>query len=311
MIIVSTQNTSDWSQAQVYRFAGHSVLFQTPCAVLKNFHLEEASVELVVGASMAAQAHLDRIPAEEKAPLVYQGPAPFGERQRDVSYRRDADYATIEFEGDLVCEIDFAHSHIHLIREGGFANLVNVELVTGPAMLIILANLKCYCLHASAVSTRAGTVAITGESGTGKSTLGWHAGEGWQQLADDILPVFYDKVNRVVQLSTDFPQLKLEGSMAPGLELGKAKVDFVLRLNPKPAKTIQFKELSRPEAMLQFVRHTVASKLFDQKMMQHHSKFAEYVAKRVTFLELSYPRDLLALTELREAIVDQLQQFKQ
>ncbi len=306
MIIVSTQNTSDWSQAQVYRLSGEPVLFQTACAALKSFHVEEAPVEMVVGASMAAQEHLDRIPADEKPPLVYKGPAPFGERQRQVSYRRDGDYASIEFEDDLVCEIDFKHSHIHLIREGGFSNLVNVELVTGPAILIVLASIKKYCLHASAVLTQAGTAVIIGESGAGKSTLGWHAGDGWQQLSDDILPISYDKENRIVQLSTEFPQLKLEGSAAPGLGIGKAKVNFVLRLNPVPAKEIQFKTLTRAEAMLQFVRHTVASKLFDQTMLEHHNRFAEYVAKRVHFIELSYPRDLLALTNLREQIVEHL-----
>lgn len=310
MIIVSTQNSYDWSQAQVYCFAGENVLFQTPCNALERFYVEEAPVELVVEASMALQEHLDNDTEGANLKLIYQGLAPFGDREREVTFRRKGDLARLEFEGSLVCEVDFSHNHIHLIREGGFANLVNVELVTGPAMMILLATLKTYCLHASAVSTRAGVVAIVGESGAGKSTLAWQAGEGWYQLADDILPIIYDKKRSGVHVSTQFPQLKLDHACAPGFEVGEPALDFVLRLNPKPAKSIGFRQLSKAEAMLQFVRHTVAAKLFNERIMSRHSKFATYFATKVPMIELSYPRDLLQLTDLREQIVDYLRQRK-
>jgi len=310
MIIVSTQNSYDWSQAQVYSFAGENVLFQTPCATLSKFHVDEAPVELVVEASMAVQEHLDNNVDNKKLRLVYQGPAPFGDREREVIFRRRRDFARLEFEDSLVCEIDFSHNHIHLVRDGGFANIVNVELVTGPAMMIMLATLKTYCLHASAVSTRAGVVAITGESGVGKSTLAWQAGDGWLQLADDILPIIYHKDRSGVQVSTAFPQLKLDNACTAGLEMGEPQLDFILRIDPKPSKTIEFRPLSKADAMLQFVRHTVGAKLFNEKIMARHSKFATYFANKVPMIELAYPRDLLQLTDLREQIVDYLHEFK-
>lgn len=306
MIIVSTQNTYDWSQAQLYRFAGHSVVFQTPCAVLREFHIEEASVEMVVQASMAVQEHLDRQVIGDRPPIEYQGPAPFGNRDRDVTYRRRDKFACIDLDEELVCEINLENSHIHLLREGGFSDLVNIELVTGPAMMIVLAYLKTYCLHASAVLTRAGVVAITGESGAGKSTLAWQAGDAWQQLSDDISPILYDPKQRGIQLSTEFPQLKLANAVAPTRLKEHVNVDFIIRLNPSPAKSIKFRPLTKAEAMLQFVRHTVAVRLFDEKIMRRHTKFAQYVATKVPIIELSYPRDLLGLTDLREQIIDYL-----
>ena len=310
MIIVSTQNSYDWSQAQVYRLAGKHVLFQTACPSLKSFHVDEAPVELVVEASMAVQECLDLIVDSNDMQEVYRGPAPFGDRVREVSYRRLENFARIELDDELVCEIDFSNDHIHLIREGGFANSINVELVTGPAMMVLLASLKTYCLHASAVSTRHGVIAITGESGAGKSTLAWQAGEGWQQLADDISPIIYEKGGVGIQLSSDFPQLKLDGASAPGLSLGDAKIDLLLRLNPKAAEVVTFRKLSKSEAMLQFVRHTVAVRLFDEKVMRRHTKFATYFANKIPVVELSYPRDLMQLTELREQIVDYLDQLE-
>ncbi len=306
MIIVSTQNTFDWSEAQLYRFAGEQVLFQTPCATLKAFHISEAPLELIAEASLAVQEHFDREPLEKPLRPIYEGPAPFGNREREVAYLRRRKLARIELEGETVCEVDFDHNHIHLTRDGGFANLVNVELVTGPAMMVILSRLKTYCLHASAVVTSAGVVAFIGESGAGKSTLAWEAGAAWQQISDDILPILYDKERSGVRASSNFPQLKLANSVAPSVELGSPNLDFLMRINPKPAKSILFRPMSKTEGMLQFVRHTVAAKLFDSRVMERHTKFATYVANRVPMIELSYPRDLLQVTELRESIIDHL-----
>ncbi len=310
MIIVSTLSSYDWSQAQIYNLAGKQVLFQTACPVLKSFHIDQAPVEAVVEASMVAQECLDLTIDSNDMPEIYSGPAPFGDRMREVSFRRLDDFARFELDGELVCEIDFSNNHIHLIRDGGFANAVNVQLVTGPAMIVLLASLKTYCLHASAVATKQGVIAITAESGVGKSTLAWQAGDGWQQLADDILPILYEKNVSGIRLSKDFPQLKLENACAQGLSNDDPAIDLILRLNPKPADAINFRIMSKSEAMLQFVRHTVAVKLFDEKIMRRHTKFANYVASKVPMVELSYPRDLMQLTELREQIADYLPQLK-
>ncbi len=306
MIIVSTQSSYDWSQAHIYRFAGQDVLFQTPSVVLDQFLVGEAPIEAVVEASMAVQEHLDKDVSQSKLKNVYSGPAPFGDREREVTFLRRKSFGRLLFEDSLVCEIDFSANHIHLIREGGFANMVNLELVTGPAMMIMLASLKTYCLHASSVYTRAGVMAFVGESGVGKSTLAWQAGDGWRQLSDDILPILYSPDVSGVRLSTEFPQLKLDKASADGLELKEQPLQFVLRIRPEPAKALEFRTLTKPEAMLQFVRHTVGAKLFDEKIMSRHSKFATYVANKVPFIEIAYPRDLLQLTELREDIVEYL-----
>ena len=306
MIIISTQNSFDWSQATVYKFGEENVLLQTPSRFLQKFLVDEAPVELVVEASMAVQEFLDRSPEQQATKIHYQGDAPFGDRLREVTYRRKKQFAALELDGELVCEIDFNHNHIHLVRDGGFANMVNVELITGPALIIVMASLKTYCLHASAVATPQGNLVFVGESGVGKSTLAWQAGEAWQQTADDIIPVIYEKGRSGVRLSANFPQLKLENAKAPGVVTSDANIDYIFRIRPEPSKTIEFKKLSKAEGMLQFVRHTVGAKLFDMAMMKRHTKFANYVVNKVIFIELAYPRDLLGLTDLREEILEYL-----
>lgn len=306
MIIISTQNSFDWSQATVYKFGGEHVLLQTPSNFLQAFLVGEAPVELVVEASMAVQEYLDRTPEQNATKIHYQGMAPFGDRLREVSYRRKKQFAALELDGELVCEIDFNHNHIHLVREGGFANMVNVELITGPALIIVMASLKTYCLHASAVATPQGNLVFVGESGVGKSTLAWQAGDAWQQTADDIIPVLYEKGRSGVRLSADFPQLKLENAKAPGVVASDGTIDYIFRIRPEPSKTIEFRKLAKAEGMLQFVRHTVGAKLFDTSMMKRHTKFANYVVNKVVFIELAYPRDLLGLTDLREEILEYL-----
>jgi len=306
MIIVSTQATSDWTEAQQYRFAGVDALFQTPCAALQRFHVDEAPLEYVVEASMAAEALAASEYRDKTLKEIYTGPAPFGNREREVSFHRRRSYATLSFEGEPVCELDLAHHHIHLLREGGFANMVNVELLTGPAMMLLMARLKTYCLHASAVSTSAGVVGFIAESGAGKSTLAWEAGEAWRQISDDILPILYKRGESGVRASAEFPQLKLSGASAPSIDLGSPRLNYLLRINPKPAAQVSFRRMSKSEAMLQVVRHTIAAKLFSKSMMERHTKFATYVANKVPMIELSYPRDLLQLTSLREEIVHYL-----
>ena len=306
MIIVSTQATSDWTEAQQYRFAGVDALFQTPCTALQRFHVGEAPLENVVEASMAAESFATNKYRDQSLEEIYTGPAPFGNREREISFHRRRSFATLSFEGQAVCELDLAHHHIHLLREGGFANMVNVELLTGPAMMMLMARLKTYCLHASAVSTTAGVVGFIAESGAGKSTLAWEAGGAWRQISDDILPILYEKGQSGVKASAEFPQLKLSGACAPSIELGSPKLDYLFRINPKPALKISFRRMTKAESMLQVVRHTIAARLFSKSMMERHTKFSTYVANKVPMIELSYPRDLLQLTTLREEIVSYL-----
>ena len=310
MITISTKNSSDWTEAQIYQFGGIEALFQTPCVALKKFHVGMASLGQVANASMIAEDHANTEYREKRLREIYSGPAPFGNKERIVSFHRRKYFCRLDFEKSPVCELDLQNLHIHLLRPGGFDNFVNVELLTGPAMMLLLARLKTYCLHASAVSTSAGVVAFIGESGAGKSTLAWEAGDAWRQLSDDILPILYEKDRRGVHASAQFPQLKLEMAASPSFSLGDLNLEYIFRINPEPTAKVAFRRMPKSEAMLQFARHTVAARLFNEKMMDRHVKFATYVANRVPMIELSYPRDLLQITSLREEIVEYLADMK-
>jgi hypothetical protein len=60
------------------------------------------------------------------------------------------------------------------------------------------------------------------------------------------------------------------------------------------------------QAMLQVVRHTVAAKLFDATTLREHARFAKKVSSLVPVIEVSYPRDLDKLDQLRHSIIDYL-----
>ena len=83
-------------------------------------------------------------------------------------------------------------------------------------------------------------------------------------------------------------------------------LDYLLRINPVPSEKLGFAELSRTEAMLQVVRHTVAAKLFDSNALHQHAGVARKVSMCVPVIEISYPRNIDQLSSLRESIVDYL-----
>ena len=86
--------------------------------------------------------------------------------------------------------------------------------------------------------------------------------------------------------------------------VGNLQLDFLLRLNPVPAEDIYFDRLDGRAAMLQIIRHTVATKLFDKVAMQRHTQFAKLVCGSVPILEVSFPRDKKQLASFRMKVIE-------
>lgn len=306
MIRVTVESAQGLSIAHHYKIAGRRVVFQGNPEKLAHFHVEPATKKYSdIFKRFSANCYFNFDDAE----LVYEAAAPFGGQQHMVSFWRKNDIARIDLNGEPACAISVSEQHIHLLRSTEFDE-VNLELITGPALIFLLNLRDLYCLHASAVTTKAGNVAFIGESGVGKSTLANRSGDGWMPIADDILPVHvigepYSN-DAWVELLTDFPQLKRSKSFVYKGKKSAMKLDWIIRISDEPTDKLRFRKLPRLPAMLQLVRHTVAARLFDIDAIRQHAEFAKAVSLQVPVYEIKYPRDIDALDNLRLKIVKHL-----
>jgi len=292
-------------EAHRYSIANQTLLFEAQVASLDAFEQSVASEE---DEARLKQGYELLVFNRKNAKRYYEGEAKFDNADCHVTYWRRRGVSQIDINGEPVCQIDFANEHIHLLNDRSFDNRINLEVVTGPALVLLLAEQKIFCLHAGAIATPVGNVALIAESGSGKSTLSANTGGHWRQLSDDILPLQLNMQERTVELLTSFPQLKLDGASVMEPVAEPLRLDYIFRLNPEPSETVEFKEISRKDGLLQMIRHTVAARLFGQTLMNTHAKFSTRVAGRVPMIELSFPRNIMQLDQLRDAVIAYLKQ---
>ena len=304
-LIRVTANGADKSaRACRYMLAGKVVAMQNEVPALSAFSDGLATEHY---SEMLANTLAPDLLTVAKSYLQYYGTAPFAGVEREIRYWRSGNRAQLDIDGEPACQVNFQKSHIHVFNTQPLDSELNIELITGPALVLLLSQHNIYCLHAGSVLTRAGTIGFIAESGAGKSTLTTDFDEGWQQISDDILPIKFDEPTGVAQILPSYPQLKLRGSVSPNGIVKPKSLDFLVRVNPEPSASIRFKRLPRLNGMLQVVRHTVAAKLFDTELLIEHSNFAKLVSVAVPVIELSYPRKITKLKELRQHIVNYLE----
>lgn len=295
--------TATQQTAHHYSIGGHRVVFDSDVSTLREFSEGHATLrysELLHG--LPAPLELN----SKNARIQYEGEAPFAGAMREIRcWTRQNNYQ-FDLEGVPVCRIDLDKKHIRLLTDDSFDSRLNLELATGPALMIALAARGIYGLHAGAILADQGAIAFIAESGVGKSTLSADGGVDWVQLCDDIMPL-EQRMNTTGEgdefLLHDFPQLKLPNTTSSTRPRGQIKLAALVRLRAQPSQEIQFSRLEKSEALLQIVRHTVAAKLFNKPMMKHHVRFAKRLSKAVPVIELSYPRDLAKLPALKAEIL--------
>jgi len=297
----------DETVAHHYVVAGQPVVFECEVASLKAYHIGKASDRF---SELLLNFEEPKLLNASSAKLAYHGLAPIDKKDRRVRFWRQGHRGQIDIDAEPACQIDFEENHIHLLREASFDDQVGLELVTGPALVLLLVELGIYSLHAGAVSTQLGNIAVIAESGAGKSTLCESAGNDWQRISDDVLPVHLSESTSWPYLHADFPQLKLKNATVDVVPEKPAKLDYLLRLNPQPESEIRFEKLTNAPSMLQIVRHTVAAKLFNKKQMRHHASFAKEISIVVPMLEVSYPRDKALIPEVRKEILEAFNRLK-
>lgn len=305
MSVGGVDGAGEKTLAYDYQIAGQRVVFQTRVEALRAYEIGPASEPPTQSLSKQQD---QKLLSASNAELHYQAEVPFAdELQHTICWHRNSQMQ-LDVAGQPVCRIDLLDDRVHLLKEGAFDQTLNLEVITGPALIMLLAQRGIYCLHAGAVRTVNGNVALVAESGVGKSTLSAHAGEHWQQFSDDILPVHSGDELKALN---GFPQLKIDGLMTPyqtKLKINaQLPVDLIIRLRAdERAQEISFKRMSRTDALLQVVRHTVAARLYLKPTLKEHAGFARKLSSQVPIVELTYPRNLDQLPELQQAIIDYL-----
>ncbi|MFT6034154.1 MAG: hypothetical protein ACI854_002696 [Arenicella sp.] len=303
MIRITGRGLTADMQAAQYSVAGQALVGQTAMAGLASYATGLASRNFT-----DLLSNFDEPPmmTAANAPLRYSGKAYFDGKFREVRYWRSTNRGQLDVDRVPVCQIDFNESHIHVLNCKSLGVGLNMELITGPALVLLMALRETYCMHAGSVDTKVGRIGIIAESGAGKSTLSQHIGDDWCQVSDDIMPFALNESAQAIDVLPDFPQLKLANNRVENADNAARSLDYLLRVNPAPSDTVSFAVLPRVEAMLQIVRHTVAAKLFDIETLHKHADFAKDVSTLVPVIEVSYPRELDQLDHLRDSIVDYL-----
>ena len=307
MIIVCRYNSTDLSAVKdlfAYEIAGIKVLSSEKIASLTAFSVD--SNNRVLDDFVLVEAHLL---CDKKRHLHYQGVAQFNQKLREIDFWRCDDMAQIDIDGVPICVVDLKAQRIIVFNDSAFDSSLNLEVITGPALIMLLIQQGIYCLHAGAVSIsdvrglNAKNIVFLGDSGAGKSTLSTHVGEQWCQLSDDILPVSH--IRRFI-FHDDFPQLKLPNArpQTPSLDGGNASLDCIVLLDQQPSEEIALQRLAKPQALLSIIRHTVAIRLFDSTQTKQHLLFAKSLVDCLPVLSVTYPRDIRQLSMLQSAISD-------
>lgn len=181
-----------------------------------------------------------------------------------------------------------------------------VEALVGPVLLLALAQRGTFALHASAVATPRGVVALVGESGAGKSTLAAAEGRSWLRVADDILP--FGVAAGVATAFPHYPQLKLtDREQYPRSAAAAVPLAAVFEVgSPAEDDRVHVEPLSPRNGTLTLIAHTVAARLFPEELLEAHLDACATVAAAVPAARLHYPRSLSALPDVRSAVLGHL-----
>jgi hypothetical protein len=292
--------------AHHYSIGTMRVVFQSPVASLDAYCEGAASV---IYNDLLTKLPAPKLLSTENAQLRYRGEAPFAGKMCLVECWGEGHLVQIDVAGQACCSVDLMGLHIHLRNHNAFDERLNLEVVTGPAMMLMLAHRGIYSLHAGCVKTPYGNIALIAESGAGKSTLSTHVDHNWSQLADDILPldiVVTEESSKHRFNLCRYPQLKLPNARTQEQIRSGAQLDLLIRLRAEPAAKIEFMPMPKTAALLEVIRHTVAARLFDNQMMRQHVRFAKRLVKTTPVVELAYPRNIEQLPALREHVLNYL-----
>ncbi|HEX4955131.1 MAG TPA: hypothetical protein VF017_17205 [Thermoanaerobaculia bacterium] len=232
---------------------------------------------------------------------VFSGEVWLGGRRRRLEAWWQGERAWLEIEDGGAWALD-RRRRVAEHRPGAppLADDAHAELALGPPLLLLLATRGVFALHAGAAEIAGRLCLFLGPSGSGKSTLAASGGMSpWRRLADDLVPVTLDGSSLVARL--DFPQLKLSPSLQRLADGEPRPVDALFLLaGPGSAAEPEVTPLSELHVATAVLGHTVASRLFDQKLLAAHFELASAAA--LPAWRLATPRDFAFLPALSRKV---------
>jgi len=157
-------------------------------------------------------------------------------------------------------------------------------------------------LHASCAVINHRLYAFVGDSGKGKSTLAAYLEQhGCSRVSDDILPVSLDKGQLCAW--PRYPQLKIpSNAQYPETNAEKRPLTAVAVLHEHPEQSI-LAPLGPGKSLLSILGNTVAVRLFNRKLVENHLTFCRDIAEHTGIYQLSYPRTIARLEEVKETLI--------
>jgi len=184
----------------------------------------------------------------------------------------------------------------------------SLERGLGAPLALALAGRGVHLLHASAIAGPKGVVALTADSGVGKSTFAAAVaalGPVWSRVADDQLSV---RLAAEPLALPHFPQLKLDpAAEVPAESPAALPLVALVELERKDADARVVLERASPAAAaLALARATTAARLFDPELLTLHLAACAAAAPALAVARLRYPSGRERLPELLGDLVDRL-----
>jgi hypothetical protein len=204
----------------------------------------------------------------------------------------------------------------------------------GPSLSFALINLGIEPLHSTTLVVDGEAVALMGDCGYGKSSLGARfVRDGDQLLTDDLLVTSRENGRFLAYAGAPrvklFPRIakRIFGKTVRGLRLPPLTPKLIIPLDetrsrrtPVPLKAIYMltpperrvhprvviRPLSPRRAFLELVRNTFNMAVAEPSRLERQFALAAQLAMEVPVKSLSYPREFHMLTAAREAILSDL-----
>lgn len=212
---------------------------------------------------------------------------------------------------------------------GGHPEVLETYLL-GQVLSFALTRRGIEPLHATVVSVDGTGLALVGECGRGKSTLGAaFLAAGHRLLTDDLLvvtprPGGYLAHPGLARIKL-FPEVAeaLLGPAASGppmnpdtpkrvIPLGAAKLEpspvplAAICLLGDPSEAIELRRVAPREALLELIGNCFNCVVVEPARLERQFRFLSRLVREVPVAELTYPRDLAALPGVRRALRDRL-----
>jgi hypothetical protein len=298
----------------VYEIAGHLLLSDAYAGALAAYDVDESAAWL--DDPQPEVFEVEDLSVLRSSPITYAGKGWLSNAWRDVECRSSGDSYYLHIPDLASFWIAGDGKRIQLLKANPTCSKdLLAETALGAPLMLALALQDVYSLHVSVVQagdqTAGQLIAFAGESGQGKTTLArflsFESGPGWRRIIDDTLPFRLTEAGKVEALP-HFPQLKIAGALQP-LHLipprASLKALYILDTDTEEGG-VQIEPLGRGEATLAVVQHTVASRLFDRRLLARHLAFCDAFSAGVPVRRLRYPRRFDHLPLVREALSSDL-----